>query len=90
MTTSPTCQHCADWSHGYTVGYEHGKKAGFTEGRITGSTEGPAHPAIVESVNRMFPDWDGYNAAMNRSVLRFREWHRSARQEVTPGESRAA
>lgn len=41
------------------------------------------HPAVAESVRRMFGDWAGADAAHRASVTRFRAWHEERRQEVT-------
>ena len=89
-STSPTCTHCADWSHGYALGYAQGHAAGFSDGRLAGASEGSAHPAIVDSVKRMFGDWDGHEAAHQRSVIRFRDWYAASRQEVAVRERHAA
>lgn len=68
----PTCPTCADWSRGYAAGYPDGKADGMAEA----AGLGPAHPAVVDSVARMFPGWDGADAAHARNVARFHAWHR--------------
>lgn len=68
----PTCPRCADWSRGYAAGYPDGKADGMKEA----AGLGPAHPAVVDSVTRMFPGWDGTAAARARSATRFHAWHR--------------
>lgn len=40
------------------------------------------HPAIVDSVARVFAGWDGAAAAHARSVADFRAWHTQARAEL--------
>lgn len=40
------------------------------------------HPVIVDSVRRMFPEWDGAEAAHARSVAHFNAWHAQARAEL--------
>ena len=42
------------------------------------------HPAIEESVARVFHGWDGPDMAHARSVARFRAWARNARTDSTP------
>ena len=58
------------WAEAYAAGYR------------DGAGEGPAHPAVVDSVARMFAPWDGPDAAHVRSVTRFRTWHAQARAEL--------
>lgn len=41
------------------------------------------HPAIADSVARLFPEWDGAAAAHVRSIARFQDWYAEARKEVT-------
>ena len=74
----PACPSCADWARGYAEGFARGRDAG----RLEGALEGPAHPAVADSVARMFAGWDGPDAAHARSVAQFREWHASS-GEVT-------
>ena len=52
---------------------------GYEAGRLTGAAEGAAHPAVADSVSRMFAGWDGAQAADARSGARFRAWHADAR-----------
>ena len=40
------------------------------------------HPAVADSVARIFHGWDGAEAAHARSVARFRTWHAQARTEL--------
>ncbi|WP_431794057.1 hypothetical protein [Micrococcus luteus] len=40
------------------------------------------HPAVADSVARIFHGWDGAEAAHARSVARFRTWHAQARAEL--------
>lgn len=40
------------------------------------------HPAVADSVARVFAGWDGAEAAHARSVARFRTWHTQARAEL--------
>lgn len=66
----------------FAAAYAQGHAAGLAEGLA----QGAAHPAVVESVTRMFPSWDGPEAAHDRSVARFRDWYdqaRAAAQGVT-------
>lgn len=72
----PSCPSCADWAHGYAEGYAAGHTAGFD----AAAGIGPAHPAVQESVARVFGGWDGPAAALTRSVARFR---RSRAQAVS-------
>lgn len=95
---APTCTKCADfaravaavapaaWSAGYAAGHADGHAQGLAEGLA----EGPAHPAVVDSVRRVFGGWDGHAAALARSVVRFRQQHAAARQEVNAHERRRA
>lgn len=64
----PSCSRCADWAHGYADGYQDGHAAGY----IAGAAEGPAHPAVVDSVARIFHGWAGPAAALRASVHRVR------------------
>lgn len=47
--------------------------------------DGPVHPAVADSVARMFHGWDGAEAARERSIAQFRAWHARARAEVKEG-----
>ena len=80
--SGPTCRHCADWAYGYAEGYAQGHASCLAAGRVQGAAEGPAHPAIADSVARMFAGWDGAEAAHARSAAHFRDWHTQARREV--------
>lgn len=40
------------------------------------------HPAITDSVARVFAGWDGADAAHARSVAHFHAWHTQARAHV--------
>ncbi|WP_271437788.1 hypothetical protein [Micrococcus luteus] len=58
---------------------------GHADGLAEGLAQGAAHPAVVESVARVFAGWDGAEAARARSVTHFNAWHAQARttaQEV--------
>lgn len=59
----------------YAAAYAQGHADGLAEGLA----QGASHPAVVESVARMFPSWDGAEAAHDRSVARFRDWYDRAR-----------
>ena len=72
----PSCTSCADWSKGFAEGWAAGHALGHAAGRLEGATEGPVHPAVVESVARLFHGWDGLDAAHARSVARVRPAHR--------------
>lgn len=51
----------------------------WQEGREYGRTEVSCfhtHPAVADSVARMFPAWDGARVAHLRSVARFRDENR--------------
>lgn len=52
---------------------------GYEADRLIGATEGAVHPAVADSVSRMFAGWDGAQAADARSGARFRAWHADAR-----------
>lgn len=41
------------------------------------------HPAIADSVARIFHGWDGADAALARSVAHFHEWHAHQRAQQT-------
>ena len=55
----------------YHLGYSHGLKEGLAQG--------PNHPAVQASVARMFGDWQGAEAARQRSSQRFTNWYRKER-----------
>ena len=40
------------------------------------------HPAVADSVARIFHGWDGADAAHARSVADFHAWHTQARAEL--------
>ncbi|MCV7744781.1 hypothetical protein [Micrococcus luteus] len=40
------------------------------------------HPAVADSVARIFHGWDGAEAAHARSVADFHAWHGAARAEL--------
>ena len=40
------------------------------------------HPAVADSVARVFAGWDGEVAAHARSVAHFHAWHAQARAEL--------
>lgn len=40
------------------------------------------HPAVADSVARIFHGWDGAEAAHARSVTHFHAWHAQARAEL--------
>lgn len=61
---APTCNHCADWVKGYATAW--------ADAQATMPTCQHTHPAIADSVARMFQGWDGAQAALKRSVTRFR------------------
>ena len=43
------------------------------------------HPAVTDSVARVFAGWDGAGAAHARSVTDFRAWHTAARAHLKEG-----
>ena len=47
-----------------------------------GLAQGAAHPAVADSVARIFHGWDGAEAAHARSVADFHAWHGAARAEL--------
>lgn len=55
----------------YHLGYSHGLKEGLAQG--------PAHPAVQLSAERMFGNWQGAEAARQRSTQRFANWYRKER-----------
>lgn len=63
----------------YAAAYAEGHAAGLAEGLA----QGASHPAVVESVARVFAGWDGADAAHDRSVARFCDWYDQARAERT-------
>lgn len=62
--TGPTCTGCSDYARGYA--------AAWADAQATLPTFQHTHPAIADSVARMFAGWDGAEAAHRRSVARFR------------------
>lgn len=64
----PSCTSCADWARGYAEGYQAGHLAGID----AAAGMGPAHPAVVDSVARIFHGWHGPAAALRASVHRVR------------------
>lgn len=81
----PSCP-CGDWSRGYAAGAANVAPRAYADGHAAGLAEGlaagPAHPAVAESVARMFGPWDGAAAAAGWSVTRFRQWHAAQREGV--------
>lgn len=81
----PSCD-CGDWSRGYAAGAANVAPRAYADGHAAGLAEGlaagPAHPAVAESVARIFDGWDGAAAAHARSVAAFRAWHAAAREGV--------
>lgn len=78
-----SCMHCGAPSPNeqieldrmtYAVAY----KAGFTDAAGLGA----AHPAVVDSVKRVFAGWDGLDAAREASVTKFKAWHQQTRKEA--------
>lgn len=59
----------------YAAAYAQGHADGLAEGLA----QGAAHPAITDSVARVFAGWDGAAAAHARSVADFHAWHTAAR-----------
>jgi len=47
--------------------------------------DGPVHPAVADSVARIFHGWDGAEAAHAQSAAHFREWHAKARARDMEG-----
>ncbi|STY69842.1 hypothetical protein [Micrococcus luteus] len=62
----------------YAAAYAQGHADGLAEGLA----QGAAHPAVTDSVARVFAGWDGAEAAHARSVAAFRAWHAQARAEL--------
>lgn len=54
------------WRHGYETGLREGLAKGHT------------HPAVQDSVSRMFGDWQGINASLAQSVEEFWRKYRGA------------
>jgi hypothetical protein len=52
---------------------------GYSQGLIEGLAQGPNHPAVQQSVANFFGDWQGAEAARQRSTQRFRNWYRKER-----------
>src|SRR5699024_37290 len=52
---------------------------GYSQGRTEGLAQGPTHPAVQQSVERMFGDWHGAEAARQQSTQRFNNWYRKER-----------
>lgn len=66
---------------------------GHADGLAEGLAQGAAHPAVTDSVARVFAGWDGAEAAHARSVTHFHAWHAQARaglKEETDHDRRAA
>lgn len=74
----PSCSSCADWAHGYAEGYAAGHTAGFD----AAAGMGPAHPAVQESVARVFAGWAGPDEALHKSIRRVKAWA-TGRTEVS-------
>lgn len=53
---------------------------GYSLGLREGLNQGPTHPAVQASVARMFGDWDGAEAARQRSTHQFRTWYENNRE----------
>ena len=70
---APTCP-CGDW----------GRAVALVLALASGH-ECAAHPAIAESVARIFHGWDGADAAHARSITAFKTWHADARAQVKGG-----
>lgn len=62
----------------YAAAYAQGHADGLAEGLA----QGAAHPAVVESVARIFHGWAGAEAAHARSIAAFKTWHAQARAEL--------
>lgn len=81
-----TCRHCGAPDPAEAVELEQlTYAAGYAQGHADAAGLGPAHPAVADSVARMFSSWDGPDAAHARSIVRFQQW----REEVT-ADDRAA
>lgn len=86
------CPHCGAPGPAESVEldralYSTAYRAGWTDAAGLGA----AHPAVVDSVNRIFAGWQGVGAARSASVTRFRDWYANTRsaEEVT-ADDRAA
>lgn len=62
---------------GEADGHSRGYSSGYSDGLRDGLSQGPTHPAVQLSVERMFGDWQGAEAARQQSTQRFwNEYHR--------------
>lgn len=81
----PSCD-CGDWARGYGARAAEvaarARAEGYADGLAEGLAAGPTHPAVAESVARIFDGWDGAAAAHARSVTAFRAWHAARREGV--------
>ena len=74
------CPHCgapdlAESAELDRMMYATAYRAGWTDA----AGQGPAHPAVVDSVARMFGDWPGIEHARSTSVTHFRDWYANTR-----------
>lgn len=60
-----------DVQRAYNNGFNNGHSIGYGKGLQDGLAQGPAHPAVEASVANLFGDWDGAEAARQRSIDRF-------------------
>lgn len=69
-----------DLQRAYNDGFSNGHAIGYGTGLQEGLQQGPAHPAVQESVARMFDGWDGADNARQRSTQRFWNDYRAHRR----------
>lgn len=63
----------ADVQRAYNSGFSNGHSIGYGKGLQDGLAQGPTHPAVQQSVANVFGDWDGAQAAQQRSIDRFEQ-----------------
>lgn len=63
----------ADVQRAYNDGFSNGHSIGYGKGLQDGLAQGPTHPAVEASVANMFGNWDGAEAARQRSAERFKQ-----------------
>ena len=64
------CEHLSDIQKQWRLVHD-AYHRGYSQGLREGLEQGPTHPAVQQSVQRMFPGWDGAHNALQRSIDRF-------------------
>lgn len=78
-----TCKHCGAPDPAEQIDLDRMTFAdGYQWGFNDGAGLGAAHPAVADSVKRIFAGWGGLDAARQASVTRFKKWHATTRREA--------